>query len=695
MRASCLFIALCLISGCHATSPEIRYKSKKKQNRINIPTASKHAKLEKSNDFLKRKYSRKGLTEPVVGVGRDRLTNEELSQVQSVNLLSNEHVWNAITVVNPGEDVGLSGDCIGDEITVDADELDFQGNRIGFTQARRKIPLEDGNKCQIELNFPNSVVEGDNLFVQFYIKPLGDYTNTSRKGFCAHVYDSATSYTLDYGFCLPASHVWHKMQWPIRFASNSDYRIEYRYSKESEFEFGGVTLDNYQDRVQYENMPELTVYYDGMEPDAPWRAEAEERINRDRKADFQVTVIDVDGNHLRGEELRIEQVEHEFKIGAALNNKLWKQAFPNHNLTEYNWMLDFHTSIFNMAGDDNGYKWRQMTNSMWIERLRYNEEYFLANGIFVRGHAIHWPKGSTTASAVWNEVLRLEGEGDEAGAKQYLYDECIKRIDDAIEETKNYIYEWDVINELPDGRDYFGQDLIEDGDGRFDKHVQIEWLDRMKEKHPDMVLGVNDYVMLREPSDAFGTGVIGRRINVWNDLIDRATAAGHNIELFGLQGHFKELLGINHMIGRLARIPTEFTKSDLRFEVTEFDLRNFNEDVHARYMHDLLTIFFADKHYYGFNLWHWYNRDGEGRFVGEFALKTHFKDRNVYYKSGAAIKNFFHYKHWIHPMTVRTDTCGKFSLNAYFGTYKITVGTDEYYLDLKAGTSRQITVQLS
>src|SRR4051794_41105625 len=96
--------------------------------------------------------------------------------------------------------------------------------------------------------------------------------------------------------------------------------------------------------------------YKGREANAPWRAEAEARIERSRKADLTVTVTDSSGNPLPDAELSAKLKQHKFGWGAATRTQLLvdkkpAKAVPNSfdkaALAKYQEIL---TSLFNRSG---------------------------------------------------------------------------------------------------------------------------------------------------------------------------------------------------------------------------------------------------------------------------------------------------------------------------------------------------------
>ena len=87
------------------------------------------------------------------------------------------------------------------------------------------------------------------------------------------------------------------------------YSIEFWMGYEPQtFELGAVYVENFHDEL-----PELSqlgglVRYDGWEPNADWRTEADARIDRYRKADLKVRAIDAAGNALKGASVKLRML---------------------------------------------------------------------------------------------------------------------------------------------------------------------------------------------------------------------------------------------------------------------------------------------------------------------------------------------------------------------------------------------------
>ena len=76
-------------------------------------------------------------------------------------------------------------------------------------------------------------------------------------------------------------------------------------------EIGGIIALNLGQNVDVDELPTSPIYYEGMERDAVWRAEAEQRINKFRKGDLQVFVKNKNGAAIKNAVVKVEMQKHQ------------------------------------------------------------------------------------------------------------------------------------------------------------------------------------------------------------------------------------------------------------------------------------------------------------------------------------------------------------------------------------------------
>lgn len=84
-------------------------------------------------------------------------------------------------------------------------------------------------------------------------------------------------------------------------------------------EFGGLTVLNMGPGVAKESLPhpKLNLDYAGRDLKAPWRKAAAERIEKHRKGDLQVLVVDAKGKPLPNADVKVNMTRHAFYFGSS------------------------------------------------------------------------------------------------------------------------------------------------------------------------------------------------------------------------------------------------------------------------------------------------------------------------------------------------------------------------------------------
>jgi endo-1,4-beta-xylanase len=90
---------------------------------------------------------------------------------------------------------------------------------------------------------------------------------------------------------------------------------------EQSFELSPVALKSYGSQVKVSDLPKTTVTYSGGEPKAPWRKEAAERIEKYRKGDLNIQVLDANGNAIKDAEVEVRMTRNSFQWGTAVTSK--------------------------------------------------------------------------------------------------------------------------------------------------------------------------------------------------------------------------------------------------------------------------------------------------------------------------------------------------------------------------------------
>lgn len=428
-------------------------------------------------------------------------------------------------------------------------------------------------------------------------------------------------------------------------------------------EIGGLAVLNYGS-LSINELPEEVNNdrYGGWEADAPWRAEAADRINQIRKAELTVRVEDENGNPVPDATVSVEMLQHEYAFGSAVVSRLFA-GNNSHNPTYESKLLDLDGEGhgFNWVVFENALKWPGWENN-WITtppETAHAAEWLIDHDIKIRGHNLVWPG--------WSNL-----PGD-IQANQNNHDYIRERIDSHIEEIVTYpglagnIAEWDVLNEITTNRDleyaFQGQPGYPTG-----REIFVEIFEKLREIDPNTKTYLNDYVTISQNNT--GGGLYDLKKQFAQELID----AGVQLDGIGFQGHIG---GFPNSIYDVYNTLEDFYSTfGTTAKITEYDTNEaVNDELAATYLRDFLTIVFSHPSTDGFMTWgfwdgaHWHSN--APFFYQDWTIKP----------AGEAFIDLV-YNEWWTEESGQTNSSGVFGLRGFKGKYKITIDSgDEVLVD--------------
>lgn len=382
-----------------------------------------------------------------------------------------------------------------------------------------------------------------------------------------------------------------------------------------------------------------------------WKLEAQQRIEQIRKTDVTVRVVDADGRSLSGVPVRVVMVRHAFPWGTCVTAE---HILGNGTDDEiYRARL---LELFNCAVPENDLKWNAWHGaygpSFTPEKTQAALQWLKERAFRIRGHCLVWPGWENLQP--WGKSL---GEDLPQLRKRIL-----DHIDELAEVTREYVDEWDVVNEPV----HQNEVLLVLGNS-----VMETWFSRARAALPDSCrLFINEYNIV-EP-DAV------KERDAYEAIIRALLDAKAPLEGIGFQSHF----------GDPPESPVEalqvfdrFARFGLPIVVTEFDVNTKDEARQAQFTADFLTAAFSHPACTGFVFWgfweeaHW--RPDAALFRKDWSEKPNLDVyRNLVYKT------------WWTDETGSTNGDGEFALRAFKGTYRITVGTQEKTVEMENSPTR-------
>ncbi len=357
------------------------------------------------------------------------------------------------------------------------------------------------------------------------------------------------------------------------------------------------------------------------------------------------------------QEIKIEQIKHEFWFGAALANQAFDGRMNEEDTARYKAIF---LENFNSAVTENALKWLSMQPTS--EPVNYATvdailEWTDANEIPLRGHNIFW--GINKFVQPWVKKLN-----DEA-----LYETVRNRAHDIGSRYKGRFAQYDLNNEMIHGNYY---------EDRLGEEITLEMANWIKAEDPQAKLYLNDYDILT-----------GSKLNLFLDHIRDLLEQGVPIDGIGVQGHLhKESFdrqALKHALDQLAQfdlpiIVTEFNmpgqRSKYYREKGTHPMTQEAEMQKAKDLTDYYRICFSHTAVDGILMWGFWS---EMNWIPESSLY----DRD--WKSAPALQAYqdLVFKEWRTNESVQSGSDGRVEIPAFFGTYKISVKGESKVVKLK------------
>ncbi|CAN5527432.1 endo-1,4-beta-xylanase [soil metagenome] len=486
---------------------------------------------------------------------------------------------------------------------------------------------------QLEMPVAADVKAGDVVLAHFWLRCVQSMTGEAFTGLVFE--ESSEPFDKSAEMRVGARSEWTEVNIP--FKAHRDFKpgeahICFRlgYERQS-IEIGGVELTNYGTSVKIENLPRTRVSYTGREADAAWRQEALARIEKLRKAEMTVRVVDRAGKPIEGAAVHAQLTRHAFRFGTCVTTELLTSDTPDGKRYR-----DFIEKNFNWAVFENDMKWPAMIDG-FSPKTDAALDWLLERKIAVRGHNLIWP------SWKWlpNQIVALKDKPTE------LREACANRVTGAVSHFAGKLVDWDVINE-----DYTNHEIMD----VLGRDVMIDWFKLANKADPKCRLFLNDFGILE------GGRSSAHRQHFFESL-KFLQSGGAPIGGIGIQTHFGAVLPSPvEMLGVLDQL-SEF---DLPIELTEASFNLDDRPLQADYMRDFMIAMFSHPNVRGVMLWgfwekrHW--RPQAALLAADWSMRPH----------GQAWMDLVH-KQWSSDVRAQTNAHGSAAARGFKGDYQITV----------------------
>ncbi len=372
--------------------------------------------------------------------------------------------------------------------------------------------------------------------------------------------------------------------------------------------------------------------WDGREEDAAWRAEAEARIERIRKAPLTVTVRDAEGKPVAGAEVEISQKRHAWQFGTMVSNQMLGNG---EEAVRYRKEVLRRFSAVTVTSYLADWGWRDLERRAQSFAVA---DWAQVHGLRARGHLLVYP-GWTATPPEWFKIPKPE-----------LREKMEAYIPEAIAAFKpRGITEWDVANEFRNNEDF-----IEEIGGM---DVAAGWFKTARELLPEGKLYLNETAIL------VNAGRTGAEQAIFENHIETMLEKGAPFDGIGLQGHFGEEFTAPV---RMKEILDRFSKYGKDILITEFDMDNDDKQAQADFVRDFYTLCFSHPAVKGIIQWGFLESDmwrPRGHFITKDWKET---------APGRVYRELVLGK-WMTNESLTAGADGTVSIRAFMGDYEISV----------------------
>lgn len=434
-------------------------------------------------------------------------------------------------------------------------------------------------------------------------------------------------------------------------------------SAEPVIEIADLRVLNYGKKLKVSELPRSRVSYDGRDPEAAWRKEALKRIEKIRKAEVVVEVVDAEGNPVNDAEVKVEMQRHAFRFGNTVNAHLlggaekdfpytkkrkgvefvttWKEAKQYREVVQkyFNAVTfeselrphQWNTYSRKVKRNTGGYK---MLMKSAVPRLQKHE-------IDIRGHYLSW--GAMDFNAIEKVYV-----GNPEAHRKWLW----AHMAEILSKTDGVVTEWDTINHIV----AWGKHTYEKEYGGME--ILAEIMAEARRLAPETTHAINEGKILPE----------GYKREPYKRVIRFLDEKGQAPDTVGFMAHF----GLSSLTPpeELLEVYDDFSKIAPRLQLSEFDVEaGDDEGLQADYYRDVMLATFSHPNFNAIVQWgfwenaHW--KPHAALWRKDWSLKPAGK---VYVD---LVKN-----QWWTNESVRTDESGMAKLRGFLGDYEVTVMRD-------------------
>jgi len=571
------------------------------------------------------------------------------------NQLENEHgITGGSWVFSNNEASTMGSAYASSEVQKDENTIEdqpFTRSLIVTTFNRPENPWTNS----IQFSTQSQINQNDVMFLVVWVRGI---SGERGRGFMDHRFEIAEPpYTSSFSMKQAPAEEWQQLMIPFEASvtsSSSWYKIHLGFQIQ-QIELGGMAMINYGNQYSVDELPASSFHldYEGRDPNAAWRAEADARIETHRKADIKILIVDANNEPIADADVEINMKRHAFGFGTSVYVPERATSQFNHSQAE----LDAYYGAFeDLTGDGRGFNWAVVDDEMrW---KTWENPYWPGDGqqhtvnffewlkdreITVRGHMLVWPEFHWLPDDI-------EQHQDDP---EYIRQRINSHIESIVghDQFKGRMVDWNVINEpahLTDLQNVFGG---------IDEYA--EWFKLAHETDPTADLYINEYGILSNGGMDLNTQ------ERYKEIIEHIDDKGGNVDGVGMEGHVGYPLTppalIYEIIDEYANLGT-----GKKISISEYDALNVEESIGGDYMRDMLTMAFSHPAVESILVWGYWDKN---HWLGDAPL---FRDDWSLKPSGEKFIDLIFNQWWTNE-TGMTDIDGNLNSRGFLGEYEVKV----------------------
>ncbi|PQV64284.1 Endo-1,4-beta-xylanase, GH35 family [Abditibacterium utsteinense] len=404
------------------------------------------------------------------------------------------------------------------------------------------------------------------------------------------------------------------------------------------FEVAGVRVEDYGPNPPADLKVTPIDYWNGQKHDDTWKKAALERIEKIRKADISIRVVDEGGQPIQGARVQLAQARQAFRWGSAV---VAARLNDHQNPDDLRYQAEV-ARLFNTVVFENDLKWNS-TNPETTAQVQQAMKWLQSRDIAVRGHNLVWGARQylpADVSALWDDPEKLR-----AALRTHVREQ--------VAAYKGQVYVWDVVNEAATNTELWEK-------LGWDEFAQVFKMAR--EVDSNVRLSYNDFNISNESQNPPQMQAQRRKVA---ELIEFLKKQGAPVDLYGDQAHFGAPLTPP---SRMIEIWNEVAKLGLPIEITEFDASIPDDQVHGEYVRDTLIAAFSQPEIQSFIIWgfwegaHWRAAEGGAMFRLDWSQRP---AQETYEKLILG--------EWMTHENLKTNEKGRVQTRGFLGDYNVTV----------------------